>query len=148
MKCNQTAGSHWLATATAISLLALTAGTSVATETPKTSPAVAASESAGSANSMRAYIDPATGLLRQPTEEDRAAEARVSAAAVSTLKGSGFTITKLADGSQRALDTEGVLMESVTATRNPDGSIAYVFVAGDGTQEPQAAAPAAKMEEK
>jgi hypothetical protein len=111
-----------------------------AAASPTTTPAIAPLEGALSGNGVRAYIDPKTHKLRPATEEERAAEARVSAAAPAPK----FKIDRLANGALRAQDLNGSLMEEVEATRNPDGSVTLSYdAAGAPTSQ-----PAAKLEEK
>ena len=95
---------------------------------------------------VRAYIDPATGKLRQPTAAERAEEARQSAAAAKQRQGKGVKIEKQANGAKRAIDLEGRTMESVVVTRAADGSLHYQYVTGEATQVDTANLP--KMEEK
>lgn len=148
MKLNQTARSRWLASATAISLLA--AGSVVAAAPAKsTAPSTTKpSVQAHGGSAMRAYIDPATGQFRQPTEEEISADARVSAAAATQSDGKSFKITTSPSGAIRIQDTQGVLTESVIATKQADGTLAYSFVGSNGTQESHDTSTAAKLEEK
>ena len=102
---------------------------------------------AGTDNGVRIYIDPATGKTRQPTPAERAEEARQSAEAAKLRKGKGVQYSKRADGTVRALDLEGRLMESVVVTTNADGSLSYSYVAGDPSKV-QIVAPVTTLEEK
>ena len=98
-------------------------------------------------NGVRAYVDPATGKLRQPTPAERAEEARQAAAAKRAGKGRAPTITRRADGTLVATDNDGRFMESMVATRNADGSVRYDYVQGEVEAVP-VAAPAPQLEEK
>jgi hypothetical protein len=110
-----------------------------------TEPTAATPEQAASSeNGVRAYIDPATGKLRQPTAAERAEEARQSAEAAKQRKGRGVRIEKQANGAKRGLDLEGRLMESVVVTRNADGSLQYHYVTGDASQVDPANLPKAE----
>ena len=95
---------------------------------------------------VRAYIDPATGKLRQPTPAERAEEARLAADAAKLRKGKGVRIDKRANGAKRGLDLEGRLMESVVVTRGADGALQYHYVTGDASQVDPSNLP--KAEEK
>ena len=135
MKNNHAVRSRSLAAATAITVLGLAAGAVAAAE-PQ------APVAAGTSNGVRAYIDPETGKLRQPTQDELAAEAAQAATADAAAPSDGKSVSYAtrADGTRRALDTEGRLMESVLATVKPDGTISYQFVAGDGSNPHEAPA--------
>lgn len=122
----------------------LAASAAHATDTPAAPAATPTLE-----NGVRAYIDPATGKLRQPTGEERAAEARQAAAdrKANAGKGRAPSITKRADGTLVAVDNDGRFMESMVATRNADGSVSYAYLQGEVEAVP-AAAPAPTPEEK
>ena len=126
------------------SVLLATCSAHATETTPTTSDQVAPFE-----NGVRAYVDPATGKLRQPTAAERAEEARQAAAARKANAGKGRppTITKRADGTVVATDNDGRFMESVVATRNADGSISYAYLQGEVETLP-AAPPAPAQEEK
>ena len=132
MNKNHAARSRLLAATTAITVLGLAAGAVAAAE-PQ------APVAAGTSNGVRAYIDPQTGQLRQPTPEELSAEAATAAAAPPS-DGKSVSYATRADGTRRALDTDGRLMESVLATVKPDGTISYQFVAGDGSNPHEAPA--------
>ncbi len=112
---------------TAIGLFAL-ANTAAATEGNKTG-----TEAPAQSSSMRAYVD-SNGKLRQATAEEREADARQdnANAKARAAKGHGVVFKTLPSGARRALDTEGQLMESVVVSKNPDGSLAYSYVSGNG----------------
>lgn len=137
----KTASSRWLlASAT---LAALAASTATAMESPAAS-APATSQAQSSLDSgVRAYVDPATGKLRQATAAERAEEARLSAEAAKQRKGKGVRFVKRADGAVRAEDLEGRFMESVVVVRNPDGSLSYGYASGDASQVDPAQTPVA-----
>jgi hypothetical protein len=138
MKTKSTS-SRWLLTSA--TLAALAAGSATATETPAAPAAVQPQSSLDSG--VRAYVDPATGKLRQATAAEHAEEARQSAAAAVAKqgKGKGVRFVKRADGTVRAEDLEGRLMESVVVQRNADGSLSYGYVGGDAGQVDPAKAP-------
>jgi hypothetical protein len=136
MKTKSTS-SRWLLTSA--TLAALAAGSATATETPAAPAAVQPQSSLDSG--VRAYVDPATGKLRQATAAERAEEAQQSAAAAQSGKGKGVRFVKRADGAVRAEDLEGRFMESVVVKRNADGSLSYGYVDGDAGQVDPAKAP-------
>jgi hypothetical protein len=144
---NQTARSRWLAAAAAVSILGLAASSANAGEPQKSAAASDTNASVSSENEVRVYIDPKTHKIRQPTPEERAAEAKVASTKAAAAKGTGVKTVTYANGTKRALDTQGRLMESVIATKNADGSFSYSYVAGDGSQVSHEQAPA-QMEEK
>ena len=124
----------------------MAAGTATATETP--TPAAVQPQSELDSG-VRAYIDPATGKLRQATAAERAEEARLSAEAAKQRKGKGVRFVKRADGAVRAEDLEGRFMESVVVVRNADGSLSYGYASGDAGQVDPAKTPVnAQSEEK
>ncbi len=133
----KSASTRWLLASAA--LAALAAGTATATDTPAS--AAAPQAQSGVDNGVRAYIDPATGKLRQPTAAERAEEAQQTAQAAQARKGKGVRFVKRADGTVRAEDLEGRLMESVVVQRNADGSLSYGYVSGDAGQVDPAKAP-------
>lgn len=146
MMKTKSASARWLlASAT---LAALAAGTATANDSPAPAPAAAAQSQSDAGNSMRAYIDPATGKLRQATAAERAEEARLSAEAAKQRKGKGVRFVKRADGTVRAEDLEGRLMESVVVQRNADGSLSYGYVGGDAGQVDPAKAPVGVQSEE
>jgi hypothetical protein len=118
------------------------------TPDPKAPTDVASAAAAPSdvAPGMRAYIDPKTHKLRQPTAEERAAEgkANVAAAKQRGARISQIKPVRLANGAVR-INTQGLFEEEATATLNADGSLSYGFQAADGNQLPH---EAAKPEEK
>lgn len=148
MKFNQTARSRWLASATAISLLA--AGSVVAAAPAKTTaqPNIKPAVQSHGGSAMRAYIDPATGQFRPPTEDELSADARLSADAAAQSDGKSFKISTTASGAIRVQDTQGLLTESVIATKQADGTLEYSFVGSDGAEKSHDASSAAKLEEK
>lgn len=117
-----------------------------ATEPNASTTDTAAADAIAADSGVRAYIDPATGKLRQATPAERAEEARQSAEAAKQRKGKGVKMDKRANGAVRAIDLEGRTMESVVVTRAADGSLQYHYVAGDASQADPEALP--KMEEK
>ena len=132
----KSASTRWLlASAT---LAAFAVGTATATETPA---APSAQAQTGLDNGVRAYVDPATGKLRQATAAERAEEAKLSAEAAKQRKGKGVRFVKRADGAVRAEDLEGRLMESVVVVRNADGSLSYGYASGDASQVDPAKTP-------
>ena len=144
----QTARSCWLATAVAVSMLGLAASSANAGE-PQKSAAVSDTDAiANTESSVRVYIDPKTHKVRQPTPEERAAEAKSSTAKAAITKGTGVKMVTYANGTKRALDTEGRLMESVVATKNADGTFSYSFVDSAGATVDHQPAPTQTMEEK
>lgn len=145
MKFNQTARSRWLASATAISLL--TAGAVAAAVPAKSNSKSSIKTTTGTTNGMRAYFDAATGKFRQPTDQERAADAKVTASVSTDAGKKNFSIRSFADGSVRIQDTQGLLSESVIATKQPDGTLTYSFVndAGSTTHDH---APTTTLEEK
>jgi hypothetical protein len=106
--------------------------------------ATPAIQAAPTENGVRAYIDPATGKLRQPTAAERAEEARLAADAAKLRKGKGVKIDRQANGAKRGLDLEGRLMESVVVTRAADGALQYHYVTGDASQVDPANLPQAE----
>ena len=138
---SKTTSLHWL-----IGMALLTASAAQATETSTTATQPAPADAVSADNGVRAYIDPATGKLRQATPAERAEEARQSAAAAKRGKGKGVKVEKRANGAVRAIDLEGRTMESVVVTRAADGSLQYHYVAGDASQGDPTQLP--KMEEK
>jgi hypothetical protein len=125
-------------------LLAASAAQATEPSTPTTD--ASALDAASVDNGVRAYVDPATGKLRQATPAERAEEARQSAEAAKLRKGKGVKMDKRASGAVRAIDLEGRTMESVVVTRAADGSLQYHYVTGDGSQVDPATLP--KSEEK
>ena len=136
-----TTGLRWLI---GTALLAVSAAH--ATEPSSTTTDAASLDAAPADNGVRAYIDPATGKLRQATPAERAEEARQSAEAAKLRKGKGVKLDKRANGAVRAIDLEGRTMESVVVTRGADGSLQYHYEAGDASQVDPNSVP--KMEEK
>ena len=127
MMKTKSASTRWLlASAT---LLALSAGNATAADPPAN--AAAAQPQSSLDNGVRAYVDPATGKLRQATPAERAEEARQTAEAAKQGKGKGVRFVKRADGAVRAEDLDGRFMESVVVVRNPDGSLSYGYASGD-----------------
>jgi hypothetical protein len=137
----KTTGLRWL-----IGSALLAASAAQATEPNTTTTDAASLDAASADNGVRAYVDPATGKLRQPTPAERAEEARQSAEAAKLRKGKGVKIEKRANGAVRAIDLEGRTMESVVVTRAADGSLQYHYVTGDASQVDPNTLP--KMEEK
>ena len=125
----------------------LAASAAQATE-PTATPAADGQVSAE--NGVRAYIDPATGKLRQPTAAERAEEARQAAAArkANAGKGRAPTVSKRKDGTVMVVDNDGRFMESMVATVNADGSISYSYQQGDVAGIVAAPASAPASEEK
>lgn len=148
MIMKQTARSCWLATAAAVSMLGLAASSANAGEPQKSAAASDTGASASTDSSVRVYIDPKTHKIRQATPEERAAEAKSAKAKAASAKGTGVKMVTYANGTKRALDTEGRLMESVVATRNADGTFSYSFVDSAGAAVDHQPAPTQTMEEK
>lgn len=147
MMKNQTARSRWLASASALGLLVFataSAGTTEIRSPAASTDTVAASDAAPG---MRAYIDPKTGKLRQPTAEERAAEGKANAAAAKQREAKLKQIkpVRLANGAVR-IDAHGLFEEEATATLNADGSLSVGFQTADGNQVPHDTA--AKLEDK
>lgn len=142
-----TARSRLLAAVTTIGVLTL--ATASAT-TPVSDPSSVGSNVAvvsGQGNAVRVYIDPKTGKQRGPTEEERADAAKQDAASAKQFKSQSIKLVPQPNGMNRGTDREGLLMESVVATKNADGTLSFSYEGGDGsTANP--AAPAAKLEEK
>ena len=137
MMKTKSARARWLlASAT---LAALATGTAAATDTA--APAAGPQAQSQLDSGVRAYVDPATGKLRQATPAERAEEARLSAEAAQQRKGKGVRFVKRADGAVRAEDMEGRFMESVVVVRNPDGSLSYGYASGDASQVDPAKTP-------
>lgn len=146
MRNASTNQSPLIATAMALGLFALANAAVASDSNTQTKPAADPPLATATQDSgMRAYIDPATGKLREPTAEERQDEARASALRAQTVKGTGVEYKTAPNGAVRALDTEGRLMESVVATRNADGTLSYSYVSGDGSTTPP---PAPVAEEK
>ena len=92
---------------------------------PKKPPAPAAA-------GWRAFRDPATGKLREPTPEEARElsrrEARKSAAPLT------FEVVVHPDG-MKSVDLKGAFTMSLVARRNPDGSISYECRSGNGAEK-------------
>jgi hypothetical protein len=148
MSKSQTARSGWLVSASALGLFVVATSSASATEIPTPAAGTDAAVPSDAAPGMRAYIDPATGKLRQPTAEERAAEGQAHAAAAKQrdAKAKQLKKVKMANGAVR-LDTQGLFNEEVTATLNADGSLSYGFQTAGGDQVPHDAA-AGKLEDK
>lgn len=96
---------------------------------------------------LRAFIDPKTGKLRQPTTEELAAMSAASRVARNKSI-EGLEVEYRKDGS-KFVDLQGRFMHSLRVTRNADGSTSYTCT----DREPQAhphtpssAAPSAPAE--
>lgn len=70
---------------------------------------------------LRAFIDPQTGQLRQPTPEELAAWTKAARKEFSRAVES-LQPTILSDGTI-ALDLQGLFMQDLVVTRRPDGSL-------------------------
>ena len=96
---------------------------------------------------LRAFRDPVTGQLRQPTAEEAAALARVQAEAAPERQ-PVFEVIVHPDG-MRSVDLQGAFLSAAVATRNPDGSITVHCVPAGTSAVALAAAPARPaLEEK
>lgn len=130
-------------------VFALFAGIAAADEPAKgKAPAVAnePTEADASASSLRAYIDPKTGKLRQATAQERAEEARAAAAERKAHPKRMPKVIKNADGSRYAVDVDGYFAEDVIVTKGPDGKLTYSYeVEGQPITH---VAPAVSLEEK
>ncbi len=142
----KSASTRWLLASAA--LAAMATGTATATDTP--APVSAPQTPSALDSGVRAYVDPATGKLRQATPAERAEEARQDAAAAAKQgKGRGVRFVKRADGAVRAEDLEGRFMESAVVVRNADGSLSFGYATGDAGQVDPAKTPVGvKAEEK
>lgn len=143
MRNASTKTSRLIATAMGVGLFALA---NIAAAAPTTPAAAAPQPTASQDSGMRAYVDPKTGKLRQPTAEERQAEARASSQAA-TAKPPQMLYKQEANGAVRALDVTGALMETAVATQNADGSWTVSYVEGDATSVTPAA-PVQTLEEK
>ena len=76
----------------------LAASAAQATEPSAPTTDAAAPGAASVDNGVRAYVDPATGKLRQATPAERAEEARQSAESARLRKGKGVKMDKRANG--------------------------------------------------
>jgi hypothetical protein len=80
-------------------------------------------EALAKAGGLRVFRDPETGQLRPLTREEAAEVARVEAEAA-TESEPIFVVVEHPDG-MKSVDLQGALMQSVTVTRNPDGSLTF-----------------------
>ncbi len=87
---------------------------------------------------FRAFIDPQTGQLRQPTPEDLTAWTKAAREEFSRAVES-LQPTVLPDGTLM-LDLQGLFMQDLVVTRNPDGSLSTQCVP-DWEKEVALAAP-------
>jgi hypothetical protein len=116
---------------------------------PATSPACPADDSVGGAG-FRAFIDPQTGQLREPTPEEAQALSRAAreefARAVESLEEVVHP-----DGTI-SVDLKGLFMQSVVVVRNPDGSLSMRCVPEQETPAalatPARRKPPAALEER
>jgi hypothetical protein len=87
---------------------------------------------------LRAFIDPQTGQLRQPTPEELATWTKAAREELSRAVES-LQPTVLPDGTL-ALDLQGLFMQDLVVTRRPDGSLSTQCVP-DSEREVAFAAP-------
>lgn len=142
MRNTTTRVSRSIATAIALGLFAC-ANIAVAAETSSAQPA--ASSTTASSSGIRKYVDPSTGKSRAPTPEERAESAAQDALA-DRGKPTTIKMVRQPNGLSRGTDRDGLLMESVVAHKNADGTLSYQYVQGDDPGVTPA--PAAKLEEK
>lgn len=90
---------------------------------------------------LRAFIDPKTGQLRQPTAEERAA---ISASSRLARNKSieGLEVEYRRDGS-KFVDLQGRFMHSLRVTQNADGTMSYICTDREHASHSHPAAPAA-----
>ena len=138
------------ATATA-GLFAVLAGGAIAAEQGKNDDVkVEAAPAAQSESGMKVYIDPQTGAFREPSMEERQAEAAPSKASTAAKAKPGESvvpITRARNGTMMAHDTEGATAEYVTVEIGADGKQHFRCTHGLD-QHPAAEAAAPAMEEK
>jgi hypothetical protein len=101
----------------------------------------------GQGNSVRVYIDPKTGKTRQATAEERVQAAKQDAIAAKSHKSQTIKFVRQPNGMRRAVDKDGLLLESVVVHKNADGTLSYQYVDGDGAEQANAA-PVSQLEEK
>jgi hypothetical protein len=96
---------------------------------------------------LRAFRDPVTGQLRQPTVEEAAAIARAQGEAAPERQ-PVFEIIVHPDG-MKSVDLQDAFLSAAVATRNPDGSITVRCVpAGASTAAPAPLPVRQALEEK
>jgi hypothetical protein len=104
---------------------------------PVSSPACPADDGVGRAG-LRAFIDPQTGQLREPTPEEAAElAAAVHAARLQAL--SELEVVVHPDG-MKSVDLKDAFMIDLVARRNPDGSFS-IGCLPPGVSEPPSPAP-------
>ena len=91
-----------------------------ATARPAAETACPADDAVGRAG-LRAFIDPQTGQLREPTPEE-AAELAAAARAARLQKLSELEVVEHPDG-MKSVDLKDAFMIDLVAHRNPDGSL-------------------------
>lgn len=118
-----------LAVAAVVATAAYASGPASTTEPPARSDASecpvteAASEPLPLGQGLRAFIDPKTGQLRQPTTQELAAISASSRVARNKSI-EGLEVEYRKDGS-KFVDLQGRFMHSLRVTRNADGSSSY-----------------------
>jgi hypothetical protein len=80
----------------------------------------------------RAFRDPATGKLREPTPEEARELSRRDAQ--KSAAPTAFEVVVHPDG-MKSVDLKGAFTMSLAARRNPDGSISYECRSGNGTEK-------------
>lgn len=93
------------------------------TETPATGEQAAKDDTPRFQSGMRVWVDPKTGEIRQPTDEERKAVAeRLSVDALLNKSSAGLRVEKRPDGS-RFVDLQGRFMHMLVVTRAEDGTL-------------------------
>lgn len=92
---------------------------------------------------LRAFIDPITGQLRQPTAEETAASAATSRVARNKSI-EGLEVEYRKDGS-KFVDLQGRFMHSLRVTRNADGTSSFTCTDRDPHTHPQSGQPSASV---
>jgi len=95
---------------------------------------------------LRAFRDPVTGKLRQPTSEEAAALARAEAEAAPE-RDLVFEVVVHPDG-MKSVDLHGAFDVAAVATRNPDGSVTIRCVPARAAAANTAPPPPQALEEK
>lgn len=90
---------------------------------------------------LRAFVDPKTGQLREPSAEESAALAATSRVARNKSV-EGLEVEYRRDGS-KFVDLQGRFMHSLRVTRNADGTTSYVCTDRDSHPHAHATPPAA-----
>jgi len=100
------------------------AATAAAPAEAAKAPAATPAETAGDAG-MKAYIDPATGKLREPTAEDAAAAAATKAKSREALKGAPEPVIVQHAGGMVSAQLGEEYMEDVVVRKNADGTLTF-----------------------